>query len=154
MQIRSLTEADLSSVAVIITATGLFDAAELPHMTAPYLSSAAEFWLVAETDAEIQGVVYVAPERVTDRTWNMLCIAVHPTAQGRGIGKGLIAAVEAKLAAQGQRLLLVETGDNEEFRTQRAFYEKSGFTFHAIVPDFYEDGLGKCIFSKRLIFAE
>ena len=154
MQIRPLTEADLSAVAVVITATGLFDAAELPQMAAPYFEKGTELWLVAETDAEVQGVVYVAPERVTDRTWNMLCIAVHPTVQGRGLGKGLIAAVEAKLTAQGQRLLLVETGDNEEFRMQRAFYEKSGFKFHGIVPDFYEDGLGKCIFSKRLIHAE
>ena len=68
-----------------------------------------ERWLVASSERGIVALAYYAPERMTDGTWNLYLIAVQPDHQGKGIGAALMRHVEAELAAEGQRVLLVET---------------------------------------------
>jgi GNAT superfamily N-acetyltransferase len=48
-------------------------------------------------------MAYVAPERMTEGTWNMYLIAVHPEKQGRG--KALLQHVEQMLTERGERVL-------------------------------------------------
>ena len=96
------------------------------------------------------GFCYAEPETLADGTWNMLAIAVHPDAQGKGCGAELCAALEATLGARGQRVLIAETSGTDEFAGTRAFYARAGYTEEARIRDFWGPGDDKVVFWKSL----
>jgi ribosomal protein S18 acetylase RimI-like enzyme len=151
MIIRPITRADLPGLAAVIDATALFPGEMLEGMAAPHLAGDAtpELWLTA-AGPEPLGLAYAAPERMTEGTWNLLLIAVHPQSQAMGIGTRLTREVEARLAAAGARLLLVETSGLPEFAPTRGFYARRGYAEEARIRDFYRAGEDKIIFRKAL----
>lgn len=96
------------------------------------------------------GVAYVAPNAVTDRTWDLVWIAVEPDRQGRGIGGRLVRSTEAHIRAADGRLLVIETSSQPQYDATRAFYTRHGYAEVARVPDFYADGDSKVVFTKRM----
>jgi ribosomal protein S18 acetylase RimI-like enzyme len=152
--IRPVVASDLPALGRVIDATGLFPSAMLDDMTAGYLAGDApdEIWL---TDAShgACAVAYAAPERMTEGTWNLYLIAVHPERQREGRGAALERHVEGALAARGARILLVETSGLAEFEATRTFYRQCGYHQEARIRDFYRDGEDKVVFWKRLAVA-
>lgn len=149
---RPATRDDLASIARVIAETDMFPLELLEGMMAPYLAdpSGGERWLVHDEGEGAVAVAYHAPERLTRGTWNLLCIAVLPERQGRGVGASLLAAVEAALADAGERVLLVETSGSTSFARTRAFYRARGYHEEATLRDYYDAGEDKVIFRKDL----
>jgi ribosomal protein S18 acetylase RimI-like enzyme len=87
---------------------------------------------------------------MTDRTWNLQLIAIHPDRQGQGRGAALLHYVEKTLAARKGRMLLVETSGLPDFDRTRAFYVKCGYQEEARIRDFYTTGDDKIVFRKVL----
>jgi len=87
---------------------------------------------------------------MTNGTWNLLLIAVHPEHQSQGIGKQLMLYVEHILRDLGVRVLLVETSGTPEFSRTRSFYEEIGYNKEACIRDYYDDGDDKIVFHKTL----
>ena len=106
-------------------------------------------WVTDDDDGPV-GVAYYAPERMTDGTWNLYMIAVHPARQGQGRGAALVRHVEEALAARGGRVLIVETSGLGSFERTRAFYRKCGYDDEARIRDFYKAGDDKIVFRKAL----
>lgn len=111
-------------------------------------ASAGRWWVAAA--GPIVGVAYAAAERMTDRTWNLLMLAVRPDHQGQGVGSALVRAVESDLRAVHARLLVIDTSGLESFEGQRRFYARLGYTEQARIADFYEAGEDKVVFTKSL----
>jgi ribosomal protein S18 acetylase RimI-like enzyme len=150
--IHPLVSGDVAALKSVIDATGLFPGELLDGMVADYLAdnTAGEMWLV-DVDAEgPRGLAYCAPERMTEGTWNLYLIALHPDAQRKGRGTAVVAEVERGLAARGARVLLVETSGLPEFEATRAFYAKCAFVQEARIRDFYRAGEDKIVFWKTL----
>jgi ribosomal protein S18 acetylase RimI-like enzyme len=153
--IRRLTPADLPAVADLIDATGLFPFALLVDMVRPYFAQADgaaqgdEHWVVLDHGGPT-AVAYWAPERMTQGTWNLLLIAVHPQQQGQGVGRTLLVHIEHSLAAAAQRVLLVETSGLPEFEPTRRFYLGNGYEQEACIRDYYDAGEDKIVFRKLL----
>lgn len=82
--IRPTAAEDLPHLEGVIDAVELFPSDMLAGMLAPYLSGdgTQDQWLTCEEGAPL-GVAYFVPERLTDRTWNLLLIAVHPIIKAR-----------------------------------------------------------------------
>ncbi len=108
-----------------------------------------EFWLTYD-DNGVQAVAYCAPEPMTNGTWNLLLIAVHPDRQRDGNGSLLMSHVESILKKLGIRVLLVETSSTDEFVRTRSFYEQIGYETEARIRDFYDAGDDKIVFRKVL----
>ena len=108
-----------------------------------------DYWLT-DDDNGLVSVAYVAPERMTQGTWNLYLIAVHPDSQKQGRGTAILAHVERMLAKHGERLLLVETAGTEDFDYVRAFYRNNGYAKEATIHDFYADAVDKIVFCKKL----
>lgn len=87
---------------------------------------------------------------MTDGTWNFLSIGVEPSKQGRGVGAKMMAHLEAMLATQGERVLLVETMGPPELERTREFYRKNEYIEEARIREFYEAGADKTVFWKKL----
>lgn len=107
------------------------------------------FWLTNDEDNDgVIGVAYCEPERMTDQTWNLQLIAIHPNHQGQGHGGKLLRYVEETLKAHGGRMLLVET--LASFNLAQAFYRKHSYEEEARIRDFYAAGDDKIVFRKVL----
>lgn len=107
-------------------------------------------WWVSAAGPVVAGVAYAASERMTDGTWNLLMLAVRPDHQGRGVGTALVRAIEADLRAAPARLLVIDTSGLALFADQRRFHTRLGYTEQARIPDFFEAGDDKVVFTKHL----
>jgi ribosomal protein S18 acetylase RimI-like enzyme len=125
---------------------------QLSTMLANYFGSTDQdgrFWLTDDDHGPV-GVAYCEPERMTDQTWNLLLIAIHPDHQGKGRGTALLRHVEQTLAGQGGRLLLVETSGIPDFDGARSFYRQCGYEEEARIRDFYAFGDDKIVYRRQL----
>lgn len=150
--IRPLTADDLTSAKDVIDSTGLFPAAMLDDMAAPFLTGLApdDLWFVATHDEAVVGLVYCSPERLTDGTWNLLLIAVRDSEQGRGVGSRLTRHLELALTERSGRVLIVETSSLPDFDRTRRVYASLDYVEVARIPEFYAAKEDKVVFWKRL----
>ena len=132
--IRRGVPEDCSAVGQIAEKAGLFPAATLPEMIAPFFAGEdGHHWLVAQGEPGPVAFCYCAAERFTDATFNLLAIASEH--RSVGFGDRLIDALEVELSAAGARLLLVETSSQPQFEPTQAFYRSAGFNDVATIPD-------------------
>jgi len=152
MIVRSVEHRDMDALKAVIEACNLFPAGLLDGMVKSYFRDPepSEIWLTCD-DVEPRAVAYCAPERMTDGTWNLLLIAVHPDHQKKGLGAALVERVVSLLKARGARLLLVETSALEEFAGARAFYLSCGFEEEVRIREVYQSGEDKVVFRKSMI---
>lgn len=153
-KIRPVASSDMAALTAVIDESSLFPSEMLDDMISGYFSGEAsnDFWLTMDgaDGAGPMAIAYYAPERMTQGTWNLLLIAVHPDYQSRGQGAALLKHIEDALAARGERLLLVETSGLPEFDRTRAFYLKCGYHEEARIREFYQAGEDKIVFRKVL----
>ena len=122
--IRPSTEADLPAIQAIyahavLHGTGTFetdvpDVAEMTRRRTEVLSRSLPF-IVAEVDGEVTGYAYANyfRPRMAYRYCLEDSIYVAPAAQGRGLGKLLLAELIARCEAAGGRQMLAVIGDAE-----------------------------------------
>ena len=154
--IRLARPEDRAGAMEIVEAIGLFPpegVEEVGAMLSAYLDGTAEpghAWHIDHDGGRPVGLAYVAPERMTSGTWNVLLIAIHPDRQGEGRGAALLRHVEQDLAGRSERVLLVETSGLPSFAPQRAFYLRCGYDEEARIREFYQAGEDKVVFRKAL----
>jgi len=149
--IRSVRTEDLPFLIDVVSTSGLFPGEMLTDMIGDSLNhdSNKQHWITYETDKPI-AVAYFAPEQMTSGTWNLYLIAVLADQQGNGIGTQLMNYIESFLWSRGQRILIVETSDLEEFELTRKFYQGLNYQKEAHIREFYDEGEGKVVFWKKL----
>jgi ribosomal protein S18 acetylase RimI-like enzyme len=149
--IRAVTLNDLPNLKVVIEANDLFPSDMLDEMISGYFNhkSGSEYWLTYEESKPV-AIAYCAPEQMTEGTWNLYLIAVHPDYQGQGIGTSLLHYIEQMLISRRERILLVETSSLETFEDTREFYRKCGYNEEARIREFYQAGEDKIVFRKLL----
>jgi ribosomal protein S18 acetylase RimI-like enzyme len=155
--IRTITPADQQSVVALAVTAGLFateDSGIVAQLLEAYFRTTMAEGHVCVVDEDedtvAAAVAYYAPTPATDRTWELLMIAVQPEQQGRGRGAALLQYIEAALQAQGQRLLIVQTSGLPHFARTRAFYSKCSYVQEARIRDYYADGEDMIMFCKAL----
>ena len=153
--IRPVTPNDLPALMALIEAIGLFPPEEIDEMRTlltDYFEGRLgpdHVWITDEENG-LAGAAYYAPERMTEGTWNLYFMGIHPDRRREGRASALLRYVEENLAARGERLLLVETSGHEAFARAWALYHKNGFEQEARIRDFYAAGSDKIVFRKAL----
>ena len=106
---------------------------ELAGMIAERQAKARAF-LVAEEAGQIMGFATYDQFRggVGYRLSMEHTIILHPLAQGRGIGRALMGAIENHAIAMGYHVMIA--GVSAENPAGRAFHEKLGYQFMATLP--------------------
>lgn len=150
--IRAIKKTDLDDLKIVIETSGLFPADLLDGMVENYFSNSEteEIWLTKLDNNRPIAIVYCAPERLTDGTYNLYLIAVHKDFQANGIGGQIMRYLESLLKSKEKRILLVETSSLPEFELTRKFYNKCKYNREAVIRDFYRDGEHKVVFWKKL----
>ena len=110
------------------------------------------FWVDEDGDGRggVRGYICYGATPMTKGTFDLYWIATHPAHKGKGVGRGLVRAMEQELEAEGGRLVRVETAGSDEYEATRAFYDRIGYQVVARIRDFYWPGNDLYIYGRYL----
>jgi ribosomal protein S18 acetylase RimI-like enzyme len=150
--IRNTLKEDLNGLKEVLDSSELFPSEYLDEMIANYLTDPAseEIWFTCLQDNVIVGLGYCVPEKLTDRTYNLLAIGVMKDLQGKGIGRRMMTYIEDLLRGLDKRILIVETSSDPNFEQTHLFYEKLNYSKEAVIRDFWQDREDKIVYLKKL----
>ena len=141
--IRFATEADVPAILAIYapyventTITFEYDVPCRKEFLQRFYTITQQFpWLVWEEQGEILGYAYASPPyaRAAYRWCAEPSVYLKPSAQGRGIGRKLYAALEEILKIQGYQVLYALI--TEENTASLRFHEKLGYRVSVLFPN-------------------
>ncbi len=140
----------VSRQAVVFSTVEVAAVAELVGDYATRGEASSYQFLVYRLDGRVVGFSCYGQRSLTEGTFDLYWIASDPTAQRKGVGKALLSQTEAEVRASGGRLVIVETSSLPEYEPARRFYEAQSYRREALIADFYADGDGLVIYSKRV----
>jgi ribosomal protein S18 acetylase RimI-like enzyme len=149
-------EDDCASVRTIIESSGFFSAAEVDiaeELVVERLQrgeASGYLFIFAEQDGRVGGYICYGEIPCTIGSYDLYWIAVHDRRRRSGIGRLLIERMEADLRERRGRLVFLDTSGRDQYAPTWRFYESTGFSLIARIPDFYNTGDDKLIFGKRL----
>jgi ribosomal protein S18 acetylase RimI-like enzyme len=106
--------------------------------------------LAGEAEGETRGFVCGGSTPLTESTWHLYWICVHPQAAGRGLGRELQTRFEEEVRRRGGRRVVVETSGRADYARARRFYEAAGYRRAGDIPDFYSEGDSCLLYVKEL----
>ena len=151
---RNLAPGDREAVGSLVRSTGFFSAEEaliaeeLVEERTANGDASGYLFLFAEEEGRLLGYTCFGPIPGSVHSYDLYWIAVAPGAQGRGLGKRLIAESERIMGKLGARRVYADTSSRLQYVPTRAFYRSCGFAQEALLVDFYGEGDGKVIFVK------
>ena len=98
----------------------------------------------------IEGYVCYGEAALAEGVFDIYWILVDPGSRSRGVGSGLIAAVEAALVRWGARKIVAETSGTAAYAAARSFYEGVGFREEGRLKDFFKPGDDKVFYVKDM----
>jgi GNAT superfamily N-acetyltransferase len=147
---------DVAAVTELASATGFFAAAEVAiagelveARLAQGLASGYRF-VFAERAGRLEGYCCYGPVPLTQSSFDLYWIVVHPAAQRTGLGRRLLSTAETTALGLGGTAMYVDTSSRAQYTPTRLFYRRLGYRLAAEFPDFYAPGDGKVVFIKRL----
>lgn len=151
------TPADALAIRALVAATGFFHGYEVDvavelvqERLARGEPSGYRFIFADGAESSLAGYACYGPIACTAGSFDLYWVVVHPSQQGRGLGRRLVAEVERLAALDGGRKVYIETSSRPQYEPTRAFYQRCGYTLEAHLPDFYAAGDGKLIYNKAL----
>lgn len=159
MRIRRLVGADRSALSDLLAETREFNAAEVEvalELIDATLEGDGDYEvLVAEDEARtggerVTGYVCFGPTSMTDSTFDLYWIAVRPSLKGQGVGRKLVAEMEAELRRRGGKQIRVETESSQAYDATRAFYDRIGYERLSVFADFYRPGVDLVTYRRAL----
>lgn len=158
MKLRTeLFESDLEFIGEILVSTGFFydfevaTAVEIAEETLKKGKEAGyHFLFVEDEDLKPYGFTVFGDIPCTKNRFDLYWIGVHEKMRGKGTGSVLLKESEKAVKALNGKILYIETSSREQYNPTREFYLKNGYKIETILEDFYDDGDGKVIYSKRL----
>ncbi len=154
--IDTAQDTDGPSIVAVAAAAGVFTPEEVACVRSLWEESRegeeSGYWfLVAREGSEVLGFACYGPHPLTQGTYDLYWLAVHPAARGRGVGRALLRAVEEEVSKRHGRLLLIETSSTPAYEPARRLYASCGYRVEAVVHDYYAPGDDLYLFSKLLI---
>ena len=146
---------DCPQARALVEATGAFRPEEIEIAAEVFGDAVAapgeDYWALGAFDGDdLMGFVCYGPTPGTVATWDLYWIAVHPTMQRQGVGRLLLATCEEAVAAQGGRLIVIETSSRHDYTPTRAFYEVHGYSRAARIVDYYAPRDDLIVYTKSL----
>jgi ribosomal protein S18 acetylase RimI-like enzyme len=147
--------ADRPRVAQAVEATGVFRPDEVDVALEVFddycRAPGQDYYAVAAYGGadELAGFALFGPTPCTVGTWDLYWIVVHPQAQGRGAGRGLLERAEAQMREAGARMCAIETSSREDYEATRRFYLACGYQEVARIADFYDAGDDRVTYAKQ-----
>ncbi|MEE4311844.1 MAG: GNAT family N-acetyltransferase [candidate division KSB1 bacterium] len=147
---------DKAAVMTLIRETDVFTQPEVTvaeELIDRYLDSPNQkdyLIVVIEENNTVAGYLCYGPTDLTEGTYDLYWMAVHPDFQGRGLGKKLVEWLVNAIENENGRLIIIETSSQHKYEATRLFYARSGCEEVARIPDFYKVGDDRVIYIKKI----
>ena len=155
MPIRKFEKEDIKPLEEIVRATGVFREEEIGVAVELMDIAASEkdqkdYFLYSYVDdtGTLQGYYCAGPTPMTQRTFDLYWIAVHPRVHKKRIGHELREHCEEQVKTMGGKLLVVETSSQPKYEPTRRFYFRHHYTETARIKDYYAQDDDLVIYSK------
>jgi len=155
--IRKFLAQDLDAVRDILVKSEVFSAEEIAvalEVVEVYLENPKQhdydLYTAVENRERIVGYLCIGPTPISLGTFDLYWIAVHPEAQGKGVGRELLLFAEALVKSRGGRLIVAETSSLPRYEKARRFYESNHYNVLAHIKEYYNVGDDLIIYGKYL----
>jgi GNAT superfamily N-acetyltransferase len=151
-----VSPSDVETVREIVGSTGFFNpteieiAVELVEDRLELGDESGYFFIFAEQAGRVLGYTSYGPIAGTAGSFDLYWIAVHPSQQGRRLGRLIMEETERRIRGSGGRRVYAETSGRPQYEPTRLFYERLGFFREAHLKDFYAPGDDKVFYVKVL----
>jgi ribosomal protein S18 acetylase RimI-like enzyme len=156
--IRPMESRDKAAVMALIEATNFFHAHEVivaEELVDVYLGvpdqKDYQVIVIESAEGEVAGYLTYGPTPMAVGVYDLYWMAVDPQAQGQGYGRRLVEWLEAYVKAEHGRLIIIETSSSGKYEPTRRFYLGLKYTEVARIPDYYQDGDDRVIYTKRMV---
>lgn len=135
MKLRQATHAD---AAAIVALEEHFPSDRIsPRSVRGFLRSAsAQVWVAAERGEVLACLILLT--RSNSRVARIYSVVVSASVRGRGLGARLVSLAEQWARKRGSVCISLEV--REDNAPARALYAKLGYSEHAMLPGYYDDG--------------
>jgi ribosomal protein S18 acetylase RimI-like enzyme len=146
MLIRALNAGDRPMIAEMLSLCGSFNDIEIRVALEVFdegvRSAAPQGYTLLGADAGglLQGYACVGPVPLTESTWDLYWLCIHPGARRRGVGRALMARAEAHVLRHGGRRIAVQTSGRPDYAPVRDFYAAAGYEVAGRIPDYFQEG--------------
>ena len=147
---------DIESVRSLVAATGVFStvevgwAAEIIETALKNPATCGYHFLFADGPTGLEGYTCFGPIDGTANRFDLYWIAVSPKAQGKGLGRKLLAASVEEARKMGATHMFIDTSTRSDYGAARTLYTSQGFQQMGMLVDFYSDGDSKALFGRKL----
>jgi ribosomal protein S18 acetylase RimI-like enzyme len=104
----------------------------------------------AAAGKRLLGFCIFAQVPLTESTWCLYWLVVHPEFQRRGVGAALQSSIEREMRDAGGRRIVCETSGRESYTPAREFYQSAGYVEYGRVADYYSPG-DACVFFCKVL---
>jgi len=153
---RIPSPADVPAVRNLVEATGVFSSVEA-GWTSEIVETAllkpdtsGYYFLFADGSSGLEGFTCYGPIDGTANRYDLYWIAVSPTAQGKGLGRRLLADSVSDARTRGATHMFIDTSTRNDYAAARRLYESQHFEPMGVLVDFYADGDSKALFGRKL----
>ncbi|MFH1030287.1 MAG: GNAT family N-acetyltransferase [bacterium] len=108
------------------------------------------YFIFSEHLEKILGYICFGPDAGTESSYHIYWLAVDNEHRKEGIGRCLLQEAEKVIRKMGGSHIYIETSSRDCYMPARVFYEKNGYKREALLEDFYSEGDGKVIYSKKI----
>lgn len=152
IKIRNLVDEDLRPVEDALVACGAFTTDEICVALEMAQEGIGGGYLVPalEVDGIVRAYGCVGKAGLTQSTWYLYWICVHPFYQRAGLGRELQAHIEQLVRDSSGERLVLETSGRADYARTRRFYRQAGFAEAGRIPDFYKPGDDCVVYCKLL----
>lgn len=146
---------DRDAVRRLVSATGVFSEVEVGWAVEIVEAALARadtgyHFLFADCANGLDGFTIFGPIDGTQNRFDLYWIAVAPWAQGRGLGRTLLAQTMTAARKLDATHMFIDTSTRADYAAARALYERLGFLPMGTLVDFYSDGDSKALFGCKL----
>ena len=156
-RVRPIAAGDREAIRALVAGTGAFKPHEVDEAmelidVALTREGQDDYhpYVLVEEDGTVAAYACFGKNAMTKATFDLYWIATRADRMGKGYGRAILSFVEGEVRRRGGKLLVIETSSQETYGGQRLFYEKTGCTLVARLPDYYDDGDDKLIYLKRI----
>ena len=147
---------DVTSVRDMVSETGFFRddeidvAVELVEERLAKGTKSGYQFILADHEGNLAGYTCFGLIPCSLVSFDLYWIVTRKILQGKGIGAILLQLTEEEIQKQGGKNVIIETSSKELYGPTQHFYHKNGYMLQARLPDFYDIGDDKLVFTKRL----
>ena len=156
--IRPMESRDKAAVMALIEATNFFHAHEVivaEELVDVFLNVPGQndyqVVVIEDDGGRVAGYLTFGPTAMAVGVYDLYWMAVDPKAQGKGYGRRLVEWLEAYVKAEHGRLIIIETSSSGKYEPTRRFYLGLKYTEVARIPDYYQEGDDRVIYTKRMV---